>query len=80
MFDDTKEINNCLKDLRDLIRAMPPGKTQDAFQARFELVLDRIEQLPARIMAQWPFADVDEMEMVRHTELLWAMSALESET
>jgi hypothetical protein len=78
-FDDSKEINTHLKRLRDAIRALSPGKTRDTMQARFDLVITRLEQLPERIMAQWPFADVAEMEMVRHTELLWALDAWDIE-
>ena len=39
-----------------------------------------IKEMNARVMLQWPFADDDEFQMVRNTEMLWALAAWEEDT
>ena len=80
MSSEAKEINTALKLVRDIIRSLPVGRNRDILQARFELTLDRIEQIPARVMLQYDAGTVannGEFDDIRRTELLWALSAME---
>jgi hypothetical protein len=53
MNSDTQEINDLLKSLRDGIRMMQPGPDRERLQSRFDRMLDRIEQVPHRVMAEF---------------------------
>jgi hypothetical protein len=53
MNSDTNEINELLKSLRDGIRAIQPGPDRERLQNRFDRMLDRIEQVPDRVMKQY---------------------------
>jgi hypothetical protein len=53
MNSDTQEINELLKSLRDGIGAIHPGPDRERLQNRFDRMLDRIEQVPHRVMAEY---------------------------
>jgi hypothetical protein len=80
MSNDSKQINASLRQVRDLIHALPLGRDRDALQARFDLVLDRIEQVPARVMAQFgTVVDGAELAEVWGAEMLRAIEPLDIE-
>jgi hypothetical protein len=53
MNNDNAEINEMLKSLRDVIRVIQPGPDRERLQNRFDRMLDRIEQVPHRVMAEY---------------------------
>jgi hypothetical protein len=59
---------------------MPSGAGRDELERRFNRMIARIKEMNARVMLQWPFADDDEFQMVRNTEMLWALAAWEEDT
>jgi hypothetical protein len=83
MSNDSKQINASLRLMRDLIQTLPLGKDREALQSRFDQVVSRIEQVPARVMAQFDentIANNEELEAVYRMELLWAIGPLDIET
>jgi hypothetical protein len=75
MSAESRELGRELRKVQDKIRACPPGKMRDDLERRFDRVIARLKATTDRVMAQWPFADDDELQFVRDTELLWALSA-----
>jgi hypothetical protein len=53
MNSDNAEINELLKSLLDGIRMIQPGPERDRMQGRFDRMLDRIEQVPRRVMVEY---------------------------
>jgi hypothetical protein len=80
MSKETRELGRELRLIQDRIIAAPLGRDRDEALIRLNRVVARLEMLTARIMAQWPFADDNEMRMVQDTEILWALSAWEDDT
>jgi hypothetical protein len=80
MSAESRELGRALRKVQDKIHACPPGAARDELERRFNRVIARLKAMTARVMLQWPFADDDDLQMVRDTELLWALSAWEDET
>jgi hypothetical protein len=80
MSKETRELGRALRSIQDKISAAPPGRDRDEALSRFNRVVRRLEALTDRIMAQWPFADDDEMRLVQNTEILWALNAWDHDT
>jgi hypothetical protein len=53
MSADMQELNEQLKSLRDVIRAIQPGPDRDRLQNRFDRMLDRIAVVPDRVMTEF---------------------------
>jgi hypothetical protein len=53
MNSDSADINELLKSIRDGIRIIQPGPDRERLQNRFDRMLDRIEQVPHRVMAEY---------------------------
>jgi hypothetical protein len=80
MSKETRELGRALRSIQDKIIVAPPGRDRDEALVRFNRVVRRVEALTDRIMAQWPFADDNEMRLVQDTEILWALSAWDDDT
>jgi hypothetical protein len=78
--NEAKELGRSLRVIQDMVAAMRPGKDRDEAEMRFNRIVTRLTILPDRVMAQWPFADDNEMRLVQDTEILWALSAWEDDT
>jgi hypothetical protein len=79
MSKQSKMINAALKQVLDLIQRCEPGHGRDVLQARFDLTIDRIAQIPERVMLQFDAGTIGsniEFDDVRRTELLWALDPL----
>jgi hypothetical protein len=72
---EAKELGRALRLIQDKIMAAPPGKDRDEAEMRFNRIVTRLKLVPDRAIAQWPFADDNEMRLVQDTEILWALSA-----
>jgi hypothetical protein len=75
MSEETRELGRSLRAVQDMIFASPPGRDRDEAELRFNRVVRRLKLVPERAIAQWPFADDNEMRLVQGTEYLWALSA-----
>ena len=79
MSAESRTVGRELRKVQDIIHAMLSGAVRDGLERRFNRMIARIKEMDARVMLQWPFADDDEFQMVRDTEMLWALSAWEED-
>jgi hypothetical protein len=57
-----------------MIRELPLGQQRDQAQARFDLVIARLQDVPRRVLAQ-TFADGSELAANYHSEMKRALDA-----
>jgi hypothetical protein len=80
---ETQEINAMLLKMRDGIRAVRPGPVRDWMQGRFDRMIDRIGQVPDRVMAEYDKRGLKggspELAKVWRTEMESALSVWEQD-
>jgi hypothetical protein len=82
MDSETQEINAMLLKMRDGIRAVRPGPDRDRMQGRFDRMIDRIAQVPDRVMAEYDKRGLKggpEVAKVWRTEMESALSVWEQD-
>jgi hypothetical protein len=83
MNSETQEINAMLLTMRDGIRASRPGPDRDRMQQRFARMVDRIAQVPERVMAEYDKRMLEggtpELAAVWRTEMESALAVWEQD-
>ena len=76
-----KETNTHLKALRDVIRTCEPGAYRNHLQSCFDETIERLKQMPDRILMQIDAGYVGTtsraVDDACRTELLWALRPLD---
>lgn len=85
MNNDTQDINEKLLIVRDGIRAIRPGPDRDRMQHRFDRMIDRIAQVPDRVLALARFdanglSDGPQIAAVWRVEMESALSVWEHDS
>ena len=83
MDNETQEINAMLLKMRDGIRAVRAGPVRDKMQGRFDRMIDRIAQVPDRVMAEYDkrglIGGSPELAAIYRTEMESALSVWEQD-
>jgi hypothetical protein len=67
-----------LRELQATIAVCEPGLEKDRAQARFDLMVQRLQDCPRRVADRSPFATSAEAEVVLREELEFALAAWEA--
>jgi hypothetical protein len=73
-----KEDIGILREIQATIAACEPCLERDRMQARFDLMLRRLEDCPRRVADRAPFATSAEAEVALREELEFALAAWEA--
>jgi hypothetical protein len=80
---DDQSTNELLRLMRDMIRAAQPGPDRDRMQHRFDRMIDRIAQVPDRVMAEYDkrglIGGSPELAAIYRTEMESALSVWEQD-
>jgi hypothetical protein len=66
-------ISEALAEMQDMIDNYEPGTIRDAMRAKFDRLVQRLNDAPAKLMALAPVASREEAHRLVHEELLFAL-------
>jgi hypothetical protein len=70
-----KELGVALCNMREVIASCEPCPEKDRMQARFDLMVERLKDIPRRVADRAPFATGAEAEAVMREELEFVLAA-----
>jgi hypothetical protein len=71
------EQTDAIRRMREAIQMLPPGAVRERYQARYDLVVQRIAEFPHRVAAQLHRASREECALVMRIETQRILDAWE---